>query len=295
MFSFDVCVLGHITKDIIKIGGIKKEQPGGVAYYTSIALRKLGLRVSVITKIALQDQYLLNELKKCGIVVYCRNSDYTTTFENIYEENLNLRTQKIRAIAQPLSMDDFPRFHSTMFHVGTMIKDDISLDLLESISKMQTTVSLGAQGLLLGIHDDKTKYIDFGKNKEILSCIDILFADEREIRMLSGIIDVVKAASSISIYGPGEVIITLGSYGSIIYSNRITYKIPSFPAKKIIDPTGCGDTYVAGYLFQKLISNNINRAGMFAAAMSTLKIESFGAFRGKIEEIESIVRIFGEK
>jgi hypothetical protein len=34
---FDVCTIGHITKDIVRIKDVEKEMPGGVVYYFSIA------------------------------------------------------------------------------------------------------------------------------------------------------------------------------------------------------------------------------------------------------------------
>ena len=50
---FDVCVIGHVTRDVITIKGkTKKVAPGGTAYYTGIACRSLGLRTSVVTKVA---------------------------------------------------------------------------------------------------------------------------------------------------------------------------------------------------------------------------------------------------
>ena len=49
---FDVCVIGHITKDIVRIENLKKEMPGGVAYYFSMALKNLGSNVSLVTKVA---------------------------------------------------------------------------------------------------------------------------------------------------------------------------------------------------------------------------------------------------
>ena len=42
---FDVCVIGHITRDIIRVGRTTRATPGGTAYYTSMALRRLGLKV----------------------------------------------------------------------------------------------------------------------------------------------------------------------------------------------------------------------------------------------------------
>ena len=48
---FDVCVVGQVTKDIVKTADDEIEKPGGTAYYTAIALKKLGMSVAVITKL----------------------------------------------------------------------------------------------------------------------------------------------------------------------------------------------------------------------------------------------------
>ena len=61
---FDVCVIGHITKDIVRIKNVEKVMPGGVAYYFSMALKKLGSNVSLITKVGEKDKGLLNDLIK---------------------------------------------------------------------------------------------------------------------------------------------------------------------------------------------------------------------------------------
>lgn len=38
---FDACVIGYVTKDIVKTKNAEKEMPGGVVYYFSIALKNL--------------------------------------------------------------------------------------------------------------------------------------------------------------------------------------------------------------------------------------------------------------
>ncbi len=52
---FDVCVVGHVTKDLVRTAEGEFEMPGGTAYYTAIALKNLGMRVAVITKLLEQD------------------------------------------------------------------------------------------------------------------------------------------------------------------------------------------------------------------------------------------------
>lgn len=47
-----------------------------------------------------------------------------------------------------------------------------------------------------------------------------------------------------------------------------------------------GDTYMTGYLYKRAKGAGIEEAGRFAAAMSTLKIECLGPFKGTKEDIE---------
>ena len=45
-----------------------------------------------------------------------------------------------------------------------------------------------------------------------------------------------------------EIIVTNGSKGSTIFINNEVYNIPAYPTNNLIDPTGAGDTYLAGYM-----------------------------------------------
>jgi sugar/nucleoside kinase (ribokinase family) len=90
-------------------------------------------------------------------------------------------------------------------------------------------------------------------------------------------------------WGTKEIIITLGSKGSLIYKDEIFYEIPAFRPTAVTDATGCGDTYMAGYLYQRSKGRSIQYAGEFAAAMATLKIESSGPFTGTEEDVVKLM------
>jgi sugar/nucleoside kinase (ribokinase family) len=91
-------------------------------------------------------------------------------------------------------------------------------------------------------------------------------------------------------WGVKEVVITLGSRGSIIYNGSRFYQIPAYnPLTAVVDATGCGDTYMAGYLYQRIKGEGYRESGEFAAAMATLKIESSGPFKGSMADIQSLL------
>lgn len=281
---FHVCVIGHVTRDIIRTGRAVMEAPGGTAYYTSMALRGLGLTVAVITRVSEKDQdYLLGELKESGITVFYRKSKETTVFENIYQEdNLNYRVQKVRAVASPFSSADLEDVDASIFHFGPLSDRDIAPALLRYVHNKGALVSLDVQGFLRRIEHGEVIEKDWEEKREGLSCVDILKADEREARLLSGEDNIEDAVSGLSKFGPKEVIITLGSSGSLISAGGRLYRIQAFTPERIADPTGCGDTYMAGYLFQRLQGRSPEEAGGFAARVATLKLAIQGPFRGRL-------------
>ena len=84
--------------------------------------------------------------------------------------------------------------------------------------------------------------------------------------------------------------LTLGSMGSVIYADGEFHEIPAYPPTEIVDATGCGDTYMAGYLYMRNKGASYEEAGCFAAAMSTIKLEKSGPFSGTEEEVWHILK-----
>ena len=279
---FDVCVVGHVTKETIRIDDtVEREMPGGTAYYTSMALRKVGLRVAVVTKVSIGDrERLLHDLQEAGVTVFCKPSARTTLFENIYaREDLGARVQRVRSVAAPFSPGDLEEISAPIFHIGPLTNLEISPDVLEAVSLRGDLVSLDIQGLLRRVAEGEVQEEDWLDKERGLAYVDILKADDREAAVLSGEDDVETAALRLSGLGPREVIITLGSKGSLIFAKGEFHHIPAFPPKEVIDPTGCGDTYKGGYISQRVRSNNVTKAGRFAASVATLKLEKFGPLR----------------
>ena len=68
------------------------------------------------------------------------------------------------------------------------------------------------------------------------------------------------------------------------------YETPAYEPKKLVDATGCGDTYSAGYLYARARGMNYAESGHFAAAMCTLKLEHTGPFAHSIEDVYRIIK-----
>lgn len=292
---YDVCAVGHITRDLVRIGDQFLEQPGGSAYYLSLALHRLGRQVAVITKMAAADEsFLLSEFKAESIDVSCTASPTTTNFENVYlEGNPDLRVQKVGSIAAQFSTSDLSGIRARFFHLGPLTKGEMPLDFLRAVSA-NGDVSLDVQGLIRSVDGHEIKTEAWSDMEEGLSVVSILKADAEEATILTGENDAERAAQRlVQLVGrePREVIVTLGSRGSIICSTGGLCLIPPVPASNVVDTTGCGDTFLAAYLHCRLDSEDIERAGHFAAAAATLKLEHFGPFRGADRDVKTRSRL----
>jgi sugar/nucleoside kinase (ribokinase family) len=108
--------------------------------------------------------------------------------------------------------------------------------------------------------------------------------------VLTGQTGIRQGAKILAEWGVREVVITLGSQGSVIYVDQRFYDIPAYvPTTSVVDATGCGDTYMAGYLYQRSKGIPVQGAGEFAAAMATLKIEASGPFTGTEDDVVGLL------
>jgi sugar/nucleoside kinase (ribokinase family) len=256
-----------------------------------MALSKLGLKVGVVTKGSAKDKdRLLRELKADKVAVYWKEGKTTAVFENTYSrKDLDSRSQEIKALGTPFLPQDVDGIRARLFHLGPLTRRDFPVQLLKQLASMTKMVSLDVQGMLRPSRVGPVTHEPWAENKRWLEFVDILKADEREALIASGEQDVKRAARVLAAFGPREVIITLGSRGSLIHTEDNLCRIPARIPRKTVDPTGCGDTYMAGYLYERLKGTAPEMAGRFAAAMATLKLQGQGPFGGTVADVQALL------
>lgn len=85
-------------------------------------------------------------------------------------------------------------------------------------------------------------------NQLISDYVDILFANEDELLALTEKENFADAVSAIQ--GRTEVAaITRGAQGSVVVSKDAQTEVPAAKVEKVVDTTGAGDLYAAGFLF----------------------------------------------
>lgn len=285
----ELCCIGHITHDKVVTPRSVVHMAGGTAFYFSNALSRFDIRFQLVTALAPADMPSVYDLRSHGIDVTVFPSAHTVFFENIYSENQDNRTQRVIRQADPFSAAQLAEIRAGVFHLGPLLAGDIPLELVRSLAQ-KGKVSIDAQGYLRKVSDHNVEAIDWPEKKEALQHVHTLKVNESEMAVLTGEKDVHKSARILAEWGVKEVVITLGSMGSVIYYDHTFYNIPAYiPTTSVVDATGCGDTYMAGYLYQRIRGASIREAGEFAAAMATLKIEGSGPFTGTRADVLALL------
>lgn len=285
-----LCCIGHITRDKIITPQQTVYMSGGVAFYFAYALNNLpkDVEFTLVTKLASEDRQAAIDMQNAGIDVRLYPSRETVFFENKYGDNPDDRTQRVLAKSDAFEMSDVDGVEADIYHLGTLLQDDFSLGFIESLSK-RGRISCDAQGFLREVRGEKVFPVDWEGKKDYLRNIDIIKVNELEMEVLTGETDPRKAAAILASWGPSEVLVTLGSLGSLIFADGDFIEVPSFKPEAVVDATGCGDTYMAGYLYSRAKGMSPYESGRFAAAMCTSKLSHNGPFDGDIDDIARIM------
>lgn len=287
----DICCIGHITLDKIITPDNEFFLNGGTSYYFTHAIHNLGgINYRLITSMAEKDAEEVEAMRRKGINVTLIPSPQTVYFENKYEHNMNNRRQRVLAKAQPFTVESLKDIEAKFIHLGSLLADDFSPEVIRSLQG-KGIVSVDAQGFLRHVEGESVVSCDWKDKLDIFPYIDILKVNEHEIKSLTGYSDPREAGRQLNEWGIKEVLITLGNYGSVIFAEGRFYDIPAYTPSVLVDATGCGDTYAAGYLYMRSLGENYRECGKFAAAVSTLKLERSGAFNGTLNDVRRVMSI----
>ena len=286
----DICCIGHITKHKIVTPHRVVYMAGGTSFYFAYAINQLpnDVSFSLVTSMDPTETEPAEKMRQAGIDVTLNASRNTVFFENIYGENQNERKQRVLAKADPFTIEQLEHVDAKVYHLGSLLSDDFSNEVVEYLAK-KGKVSIDVQGYLREVRDEKVYPIDWKDKLKVLKNTYYLKVNEIEMETITGLKDAHEAAKLLHSWGVTEVIITLGSEGSLIYVDDTFYEIPAYAPHEVVDATGCGDTYSAGYLYQRTLGATPTEAGKFAAAMCTIKLEHNGPFNRSIDDIHEII------
>ena len=285
----NICVIGSLNMDLVVnvdtmpkpgqtiIGSNFKEVPGGKGANQAVAMARLNGNVSMIGKVGEDGfgQTLINSLK---------NDKVDTTY---------IQTAKGATGVALITVDKNAQ-NSIVVSPGANfeVKEDDIDNNIEAIKNsdivvLQLETPLNTIKYALNKAKELNKYTILNPapavklDDEIIKNVDLLTPNETELEIISGVSieteeDIQKAAQIMIENGVKELIVTLGSKGSL-YINKEKSMFKKAYKVEAVDTTAAGDSYTGALAVALSQDKNIEDAMDFASKVGALSVLKEGA------------------
>jgi sugar/nucleoside kinase (ribokinase family) len=286
--SFDIAFLGHYTKDTIISAQGTRVVDGGAFNYGSHAATRMGLRVAAITRLAQEDFRVIDELRGLGVHVFAKATPCSTCLRLEYpSSNPDERVIYITSSAGPFAPSEVVALSAKAFVIGASVRGEVPVEVIQELRKKETLISVDLQGFVRVVRNGKLIFEPWPEKERVLNMVDVLKTDAVEAELLTGEKDIRVAAKKIAHWGPREVVLTHRD-GVLVYDGDVFLEAGFYP-KELVGRSGRGDTCLASYVARRL-NGPSSEAILWAAALTSLKMEAEGPFKRNIHEVEELIR-----
>ena len=235
-----LAVVGNLSRDLVDGG---PPRAGGAPFWAARALRALETPALVVAKCADADRALLvRPLVAFGIPVLWLGGSATAAFSIRYEGDR--REMTVDGIGDSWSPRDVRKLGDARWvHVGALAQSDFPAETLAELAAGRRRILFDGQGLVrpartgpLELHGDY--------DPEVLRHVTVLKLAEEEAHALVG----EPGETALRALGVPEIVVTLGSRGSLVYADGRLERIAAQPVGGPVDPTGAGDAFAVAYL-----------------------------------------------
>ena len=285
----NICVIGSLNMDLVVnvdtmpkpgqtiIGSNFKEVPGGKGANQAVAMARLNGNVSMIGKVGEDGfgQTLINSLKNDKVdTTYIQTSKGATGVALI---TVDKNDQNYIVVSQGANFE---------------VKEDDIDNNIEAIKNsdivvLQLETPLNTIKYALNKAKELNKYTILNPapavklDDEIIKNVDLLTPNETELEIISGVSieteeDIQKAAQIMIEKGVKELIVTLGSKGSL-YINKEKSMFKKAYKVEAVDTTAAGDSYTGALAVALSQDKNIEDAMDFASKVGALSVLKEGA------------------
>jgi sugar/nucleoside kinase (ribokinase family) len=235
----ELAVVGSLSIDRVDGG---PPRPGGCPSFAGDALRRLEGHGIVVTRCAASNRpFFAAALDRLGVPVAVVDAETTAAFTMTYEDDH--RTMSVDAIGDAWQPQDVVAVGwSGWVHVAPLLRSDFPAETLAALTAAGARISYDGQGLVRAPRVGPLA-LDDRFDRALLATIQTLKLAEEEAAIVSpdG-----RDARSIARLGVPEVVVTLGSAGSIVICDGAERHIPTIPVDGV-EATGAGDVFMVGY------------------------------------------------
>jgi len=271
-----------------KLGTLKSKSGGGSAANTIVALARMGFLTKFIGKVGEDEEgdSILEKMRpahcssirrgnKSGIclVVLDRHQDRFLFVQGNANSTLGIDEIDLNAVK------DISWIHLTSFIGDSPL--EAQKFLISHLSK-SVKVSL----------DPGEIYAKRGlkRIRPLIRRCHILFLTEKEIRLLTNQ-DLDAGIRQLMEMGPSILVCKKGNRGSHVFTQEGDFKVPAAQVE-VIDNTGAGDVYNAGFLAGIFLGRSLEESAHFATKIAAKSVTGYG--RERYPKKEDLENFFGE-
>lgn len=288
MKTYDVLYIGNYTRDTIISPAGRRIVDGGAVNYAAHAAARLGKRVAVVTRLAKEDEHVVDTLKTSGIDCYVTYTPTSTLLKLEYPtSDPDVRTLSVMSVAGSITPAEVENFDAQAAVIGSSLRGEVGRVLIQRLKDKGLRVAADMQGFVRVLRGTRLIYEPWEEMRSTLRLVDVVKSDAVEAEFLTGEADLYKAAEFYAEMGPREIVLTHKD-GLLIYADGDFHEMSFYPAR-LEGRSGRGDTCLGAYVAMRL-SMPPRASGIWAAAVTSLKMENAGPFHRSFGEVQQFVR-----
>ncbi|HBA54708.1 carbohydrate kinase family protein [Syntrophorhabdus aromaticivorans] len=285
MNRYDLVFMGHLaTAIIVPFEGPPFIERGGPAFFGPIAASCLTRRIAAVTSIAENEAQLLEPLQAAGIDLFMQPRE--TAQMRVVQPSRNVDERQIFLTKRGgcFCAGDIPPIDPCLIHLGGLSDHEFTLEFMRALKARGFRLSVDIQSFVWHV-DDRTQLIhweDIPEKHDILTMVDFIKLDVKEAATLTGTSVLHEQAEILEGWGSSETVITCSKGALARNKGKTTFT--RFTNRSTQGRTGRGDTFSGAYLARRL-DHSVEESLKFAAALTSIKMESVGPFRGSLEDV----------
>ena len=285
MNPYDIVFIGQLgTGTIFPFKGSPFIEQASPVVFAAMAASCLGKKIATVTQVTEDEEYLLGPLKTAGVDLFVERGE-TMQYRVVFKTaDIDQRQPFLIKGAKQFVIEDIPPFEPCLMHLCCAGAPKSQLELIRGLRARGFRLSVDMQGFMLQ-PDRETGALhlkDIHEKKEILGIADFVKMDALEAKVLTGADALQEQANILEGWGSAETIITSSQGALAQCAGKATFA--KFTNESTRGRMGRGDTLIGSYLPQRL-DHSVEESLQFAAALTSIKIESPGPFRGSLDDV----------
>lgn len=241
----------------------------------------------MVTHLASEDERVVEKFTQSRIdclptytpLSTCMRLEYPTT-------NPDIRTLSVTDTADSIAASIVKDLQTKSAVISSSLRGEVGLDVVQALHEKDILVAVDVQGYVRVLREQELTYEPWDEMAETLSHLDFLKSDSVEVEYLTGESDIYEATKAFTAIGPKEIVLT-HEEGVLVYADGEFYDRYFYP-QKMSGRSGRDDSCISTYVSMRLTKSPAE-ASIWAAAVTSLKMENQGPFNRTLAEVEALI------